>query len=40
MGHPPPFEIDLNIVWAVVERDLPVLKVRVDALLSTGEAES
>jgi uncharacterized protein with HEPN domain len=34
------FGIDLKIVWAVVERDLPVLKVSVDALLSTGEAES
>ena len=31
------FGIDLDIVWQVVERDLPILKTSVDAILNTGE---
>lgn len=34
------FGIDRNIVWAVVERDLPILKKSVDALLDEREATS
>lgn len=29
------FHIDLQIVWNVIEKDLPVLKSEIDALLST-----
>ena len=31
------FGIDRDIVWEVVERDLPNLKTSIDALLNTGE---
>ncbi len=31
------FGIDRDIVWQVVERDLPILKTSVDAILNTGE---
>ncbi len=31
------FGIDKDIVWAVVERDLPVLRVGVQAILEMGE---
>lgn len=31
------FGVDLDIVWEVVERDLPGLKASIDALLNTGE---
>ena len=34
------FDIDTSIVWAVVERDLPVLKPQVQALLNTLENEA
>ena len=34
------FGIDRNIVWAVVERDLPILKKSIDALLDEREATS
>ena len=27
------FEIDLDIVWAVIEKDLPALKIAMEALL-------
>lgn len=31
------FGVDKDIVWAVVERDLPVLKVGIRAILEMGE---
>lgn len=31
------FGIDRDIVWQVVEHDLPILKTSVDAILNTGE---
>ena len=31
------FGIDKDIVWAVVERDLPVLRVGIRAILEVGE---
>lgn len=31
------FGIDRDIVWQVVERDLPILKTSIDAILNTGE---
>ena len=34
------FGIDLDVVWEVVERDLPVLKFSVDALLTSLEGTS
>jgi uncharacterized protein with HEPN domain len=34
------FEIDTEIVWSVVKRDLPVLKTRIKAVLErSGGAE-
>jgi len=29
--------LSADIVWQVVERDLPILKTSVDAILNTGE---
>ncbi len=34
------FEINLDRVWEVVERDLPVLKASVDAILADQEGTS
>jgi uncharacterized protein with HEPN domain len=34
------FGIDLDIIWEVVERDLPVLKASVDAILAVQEGTS
>ena len=34
------FEINLDRVWEVVERDLPVLKSSVDAILADQEGTS
>lgn len=31
------FEIDLDIVWAVIEKDLPPLKTEIEAILSQSE---
>jgi len=31
------FEIDLDIVWAVIEKDLPALKNAVEAILHQPE---
>ena len=30
------FGVDLDIVWAVVEKDLPILRRAIDRLLSEG----
>lgn len=34
------FGIDLEIVWGVIERDLPALKARVHEILASGSPES
>jgi uncharacterized protein with HEPN domain len=31
------FGVDLDIVWQIVERDLPILKASIDRILNTGE---
>jgi uncharacterized protein with HEPN domain len=31
------FEVDLNVVWAVVERELPRLKPQIEAILEARE---
>lgn len=31
------FEIDLDIVWAVIEKDLPALKNAIEAILRQPE---
>nr|WP_242025506.1 HepT-like ribonuclease domain-containing protein [Leptolyngbya sp. FACHB-36] len=33
------FEIDLDIVWQAVERNLPNLKLKIEAILQTWETE-
>ena len=30
------FGVDLDIIWQVVENDLPSLKISIDAILNTG----
>ncbi len=34
------FGIDLEVIWEVVERDLPVLQASVDAILAGQEGTS
>ena len=34
------FGIDLDVIWEVVERDLPVLKSSIDSLLASQEGTS
>ncbi len=34
------FGIDPDVIWEIVEQDLPVLKVSIDAILSGQEGTS